>query len=85
MHVFTEEFKEQRNEEGLDKQGVCEECRKLGSWVCFPRGEVAFSSWYREDYNRTCVSTISEFKGAKGSTSALSEPCAVKVTTETNL
>lgn len=29
MHVFTEESKEQRNRGGLDKQDVCEECRKL--------------------------------------------------------
>ena len=71
MHVFTEESKEQRNQGGLDKQDVCEECRKLcdlGSLPqgCFPQAEVAFSSWYREDYHRTCPSTTREFKGAKG-------------------
>lgn len=72
MHVFPEESKEQRNRGGLDKQDVCEECRKLwdvGSLLvvgCFPRAEVVFSSWYREDYHRTCPRTTSEFKGATG-------------------
>lgn len=73
MHIFTEESKEQRNQGGLDKQDVCETCRKmwdLGSppQGYFPRAEVAFSSWYREDYHRTCPNRINEFKGAKGRT-----------------
>jgi len=73
MHASTEESKEQRNQGGLDKQDVREassKLRELGSLPqgCFPQAEVAFSSWHRADYQRTCPSTISEFMGAKGRT-----------------
>lgn len=61
---YIQEFKELRNYSGLGKKEVYEPCGKLSdlgylSQGYFPWTKVAFASWYRENYHRTCPDTSS--------------------------
>lgn len=60
---YVQEFKEMRNQSGLGKKKVYEQCGKLSDLGYLPQGyfpwtKVAFASWYRENYHRSCPDTI---------------------------